>query len=57
MVTVVCVESANVYKGHIVIIQIRYFLRADFSTFFVLALCTKYHVKKNKNNISRKYLI
>ena len=32
MVTVVCVESANVYKGHIVIIEIRYFLRADLST-------------------------
>ena len=31
MVRVVCVEIANVYKGHIVIIEIRYLLRADLS--------------------------
>ena len=34
MVTVVCVESANVYNDHIVIIEKRYFIRADLSTLF-----------------------
>ena len=34
MVTVVCVDSQNVYKGHIVIMQIGYFLLADTSDRF-----------------------
>ena len=34
MITVVCVDSQNVYKGHIVIMQIGYFLPADTSDRF-----------------------
>ena len=46
MITVGCVDSQNVYKGHIVIMQIGYFLPGDTSdsffmrlSYFYLTLC------------------